>query len=75
MMKCMYCQGQMERKTAPFNINRQGYHISWDAIAAWVCNQCGEAYFEAKEVDQIQKALSALEKETAELSKQVVVKS
>ena len=52
-MKCMYYQGQMERKTAPFNIERQGYHIAWDAIPAWVCDQCGEVYFEDKEVGAV----------------------
>ncbi len=62
-MKCIYCQGEMKKITAPFNINRKGYYVQWDAIPAWVCNQCGEPYFETEEVNQIQKALLALEKE------------
>ncbi len=71
-MKCMYCQGIMERKTAPFNINRKGYAITWNAIPAWVCEQCGEFYFESKEVDKIQKALLLLEQETAELTVSII---
>ena len=63
-MKCMYCQGKMEKATAPFSISRKGYHIHWDAIEAYVCSQCGEPYFEAEAVDKIQAALSALEKES-----------
>ena len=66
-MECLHCKGWMERKTAPFSLDRKGYHVSWDAIPAWVCTQCGEPYFEAKEVELIQKALTALEREGAAL--------
>jgi len=43
-MRCMYCQGRMERGTAPFHIDRKGYHLLFDRIPAWVCSQCGEVY-------------------------------
>ncbi len=62
-MECMYCKGKMVKSTAPFDVNRQGYHIHWDALPAWVCTQCGEAYFEGEEVSRIQKAISILERE------------
>ena len=68
-MKCIYCQGEMKKSTAPFSISRQGYHIHWDAIEAYVCSQCGEPYFESETVDQIQAALSALEEKSTELIK------
>ena len=67
-MECMYCKGRMERGTTPFSPDRNGYHVSWDAVPAWVCTQCGEAYFESREVDLIQKALRALDNETAVLT-------
>jgi len=67
-MECVHCKGRMEKTTAPFTIDRKGYHIHWDAIPAWVCVQCGEPYFEAREVDLIQKALSVLERESAALT-------
>ncbi len=51
-MKCMYCQGKMEKSTTPFSINRKGYHIHWDGIEAYVCSQCGATYFEAEAVDK-----------------------
>ena len=57
------CKRRMERKTALFSLDRKGYHVSWDAIPAWVCTQCGEPYFEAREVELIQGALSAMERE------------
>lgn len=54
-MECLYCKGRMEKATAPYGIDRKGYHIHWDAIPACVCTQCGEPYFEREEVDRIQK--------------------
>ena len=38
-----------------------------DAVPAWVCKQCGEAYFEEKEVDTIQDLVGALEQKAQEL--------
>ncbi len=63
-MECMHCRGRMAKATAPFSIDRKGYHVHWNAIPAWVCTQCGEAYFESREVDLIQKALLALDRES-----------
>jgi len=39
-----------------------------DAVPAWVCGQCGEAYFEEKEVDAIQKLIGAIEQEARAFS-------
>ena len=60
-MECLYCKAQMRRGTAPVRIDRNSYHISWDAISAWVCDQCGESLFETKEVDAIQEDLTVLD--------------
>lgn len=56
-MECFHCKGRMVRSTAPFSIDRKGYHIVWEAIPAWICTQCGEPFFEAGEVEAIQRAL------------------
>ncbi len=69
-MECLYCKAQMRRSTAPFSIDRHGYSVSWDAVPAWVCEQCGESLFEAAEVDTIQTALSFLDRETVALTNQ-----
>ncbi len=66
-MKCIHCQGEMRRKTAPFSVDRNGYHVSWDQIPAWVCTQCGEPMFDSDAVEQIQKGIAAMEGETSEL--------
>jgi YgiT-type zinc finger domain-containing protein len=64
----MYCQGKMERKTAPFQINRKGYHLVLSAIPAWVRMQCGKVYFEEAEVESIQETLKALDEQTEKLA-------
>lgn len=67
-MKCIHCQGVMERKTAPFQIDRKDYHLTLDNVPAWVCSQCGEAYFEGREVDKIQETIRAIDERTKELA-------
>ena len=68
-MKCMYCQAKMKRGTVPFHIDRKGIHVSLDEIPAWVCPQCGETYFEEKEVDSMQALVKAVEEQTQKISK------
>ena len=67
-MKCIHCQGEMKRGSAPFHVDRKGCHLSLDAVSAWVCAQCGEPYFEAKEVDAIQDLVTSLEERAAALA-------
>jgi YgiT-type zinc finger domain-containing protein len=68
-MKCMYCQGEMKKGTAPFHIDREGVHVSLDKIPAWVCSQCGESYFEESEVDAMQALIKAIEEQTQKFAK------
>lgn len=70
-MECMYCKGEMRQSSAPFTVDRRGYHIHWDAIPAWVCEQCGEPYFEEREVETIQRALSVVDAECGSLQPQL----
>jgi len=67
-MNCMYCQGKMKRGITPFHIDRKGYHLTMDRIPAWVCTQCGEAYFDEAEVEAIQEALGALDQQSEKLA-------
>jgi len=66
-MKCMHCQGLMKKSIAPFHIDRKGYHLTLDSVPAWVCSQCGEAYFDESEVDSIQEIIQSLEDRTEKL--------
>ena len=70
-MNCLHCQAKLRQGTVPFSIDRNGYHISWDALPAWVCDQCGESLFEAAEVDKIQAILSILDRETTAIKSPV----
>ena len=60
-MNCIHCQGQMLRGATPFHVDRKGRHLMLEAVPAWICEQCGEAYFEEKEVDAIQDLVLSLE--------------
>ncbi|MFC1816112.1 YgiT-type zinc finger protein [Thermodesulfobacteriota bacterium] len=60
----MHCQGKMEKGAAPFHIYRKSYHLTLDAVPAWVCQQCGEVYFDESEVDSIQEIIQTLEDRT-----------
>jgi YgiT-type zinc finger domain-containing protein len=66
-MECPHCKGRMKRRTAPFGLDRNGYHVWWDVVPAWVCTQCGEPFLESREVDLIQNALRDLDWESAAL--------
>jgi YgiT-type zinc finger domain-containing protein len=67
-MNCIHCQGKMKRGIAPFHVDRKGYHLTMDRIPAWVCSQCGEAYFDEAEVEAIQETLNALDQQTEKMA-------
>jgi YgiT-type zinc finger domain-containing protein len=66
-MKCLYCQGQMKKGTAPLHIDRHGCHLMLERVCAWVCEQCGEAYFESREVDAVQDILRSIDAKASAL--------
>ncbi|MBC8181682.1 YgiT-type zinc finger protein [candidate division KSB1 bacterium] len=61
-MKCIYCQADMQKRTAPYHIDRKGYHLFFKKVPAWVCSQCGEPYFEEIEVEEIQSTIKEIDK-------------
>ena len=67
-MKCMYCQGEMVRGGAPFHIDRKNVHISLDNIPAWICERCGEVYFEETEVNAAQGVIRAVDEQAEKLA-------
>jgi YgiT-type zinc finger domain-containing protein len=58
----------MKLGTTPFHIDRKGCHVTLDRVPAWVCGQCGESYFEEKEVSAIQALVKALEEKADALA-------
>jgi YgiT-type zinc finger domain-containing protein len=67
-MKCIHCQAAMKQGTAPLHIDRIGCHVTIDNVPAWVCQQCGEAYFEEQEVDTIQDLIRAIDQKVTKLT-------
>jgi YgiT-type zinc finger domain-containing protein len=59
----------MKKGAAPFHIDRDGVHVSLDEIPAWGCTQCGESYFDEKDVDVIQELVKAVEEQTHKFQK------
>jgi len=53
-MECCHCKGKLVRGSTPFSADRNGYHVTWESVPAWVCAQCGEALIEEHEVNHIQ---------------------
>ena len=70
-MKCIHCRGAMRRSTAPLHIDRHGYHLALDAVPSWICGQCGESYFEEREVDAVQGAIQTLDEQTRRIAADV----
>ena len=59
-MRCLGCQGPVQKSTAPVTVARKGYRLSWRDVPAWVCTRCGAAYFEPAEVTKVRTALDGL---------------
>jgi YgiT-type zinc finger domain-containing protein len=58
----------MTKGTTPFHVDRKGCHVLLDSVSAWVCQQCGEAYFEENEVDAIQDLIQSVEQKADALA-------
>ncbi len=67
-MKCIHCQGQMNKGATPLHVERKGGHLTQDAVPAWGCDQCGETCFEEKEVDAIQDLIRSVEQKAKALA-------
>ena len=44
-----------------YAFSKHGYHLLVDEVPAWICQQCGEVYFEEEEVDAIQDLIKTLD--------------
>jgi YgiT-type zinc finger domain-containing protein len=57
----------MHRGVTIFHVDRKGCHLILHDVPAWVCGQCGEAFFEEKEVDAIQDLIRSIDQKTEAL--------
>ncbi|MDH5717847.1 MAG: YgiT-type zinc finger protein [Spirochaetia bacterium] len=67
-MECVYCKGKLEKKTAPFTVERNDYQIHWNALPAYICGQCGEPLFEEKALMLIEKSVELIDAEKTKLA-------
>jgi YgiT-type zinc finger domain-containing protein len=68
-MKCLMCQGEMEPRAVAYTVDRKGYHLYVEDIPAYVCSQCGERFFDEKEVISIQEMIQVFESKLEEVRK------
>ena len=61
------CGGDLRKGTAPYHLDRQHVHVILDEVPAWVCSQCGEAYFEESEVTEIQTIIQVVDTQARKL--------
>jgi YgiT-type zinc finger domain-containing protein len=64
-VRCIRCEGKMERGTAPVHLEKEGCRVSWDALPAWVCSRCEASYFEESEVRMVKRTLSLMKQLSA----------
>ena len=72
-MKCIHCQGTMKKGFAPLHIDRKGCHLTLDSVPAWVCGQCGEAFFEEAEVSVVQELIAVIDQKVQPLAANALI--
>ena len=45
--QCEFCEGEMEQRRVLARFRFKGQTIYVENVPAWVCNKCGEQYFDA----------------------------
>ncbi len=68
-MRCLLCNGEMEKSNVSYTIDRKGYHMYIEEIPAHVCVQCGEKFFEENEVAAIQEMIENFENKLRKIQK------
>ena len=49
-------------------LDRKGSHLVLDNVPAYICRQCGEVYFAEAEVDALQQAMQAVDKQVERIA-------
>jgi uncharacterized protein with PIN domain len=72
-VRCIRCEGRMERGTVPVQIERNGFRASWDSLPAWVCSRCESPYFEENEVRLVRSVLEAMKLLSAQSTPRMIL--
>ncbi len=68
-MKCVFCLGPMKPGTVPFHIDRAGIHVSFDAVPAMICTQCGQSMFAEAATRTIEDVVTTVEEKAKKLAR------
>ena len=52
--RCAVCSGQLHHTVTTYTQEYKGQIIVVENVPAWVCDQCGETYFDPDVVEQVQ---------------------
>jgi len=53
--RCEFCDGELEQKRVLARFRFHGETIYIENVPAWVCQQCGEQYYDAAVYKQMEK--------------------
>lgn len=57
---CSECGGSLKRKSITQEFEREGVRVKLSGFKAWVCQRCGEIYFEPGGAEKFAQAVNCL---------------
>lgn len=57
---CSECKGRVRRKKISQEFEKEGVKVKLSGLKAWVCEQCGEIYFEPGGAEKVAQAVNCL---------------
>ena len=65
--RCEYCEGELIKRKLRTKFHFKGETIYIDNVPAWVCNRCGEHYYDAS----VYKRMEEIAKNREQISKTI----
>ena len=66
-MECFHCKGKMKKGETSYTVNRKDYHLVLDHVPAFICEQCGEPYFEENGIELVQQIIRDIDRNSGQL--------
>jgi YgiT-type zinc finger domain-containing protein len=57
---CSECKGRVRRKVISQEFEKEGVKVKLSGFKAWVCERCGEVYFEPGGAEKVAQAVNCL---------------
>ena len=57
---CSECKGRVRRKAITQEFEKEGVKVKLSGFKAWVCEKCGEIYFEPGGAEKVSQAVNCL---------------